>query len=107
MPFVVFVCVFDHGKHNDEDQRGRHGGLAVRDRDDINHLHKHDDQEVSVGKFLRELLEQVQKDEVVPGVLGGADDIAAHILALAQLLQSGIVQVDLPLHHFDGTGSRC
>ena len=94
MALVILVGVLNHGEDDYENERWRHRRLAIANRDLRDHLHKHDDQEVQIGKLFRELLEQIEEDEVVPPVLASSHHIVAHIFAFNQFMQGRFIEVD-------------
>lgn len=51
MSLPIFKDVLNHGHPNHESQRHQHHWLASRDRDNIDHLHEGDQQEVHIGHF--------------------------------------------------------
>ena len=59
MALVILVGILDHRKYHNEGQGWQHGRLTVRDRDFVDHLHAHDDEEVHVGHLFGELLEEI------------------------------------------------
>lgn len=74
MALYVFEEIFNARDRTHKQQRKQNGWLSRRDRDLRNNLQEHDEQEVDVG-HLRELLEQVLRQESQPCVLRSADGV--------------------------------
>ena len=91
MSLIVFICVLDHGKYDNKDQRREHCRLTLGYRNDLNHLHEHDDKEVEIGELGRELLEQIVWHKRPPGILRSSNTIISHVMPLAKSLQGSLL----------------
>ena len=95
MPLIVFICVLDHGKYDNKDQWRKHCGLTLGYRNDLNHLHEHDDEKVKIGKLGRELLEQIVGHKGPPGILRSSHTVISHIMPLAKSVQGSFLEIYL------------
>ena len=94
-PLEVLIGVLDHRQDHDEGERGEHGRLPLRNRDHINHLHEHDQEEVQVGELVRELLEQIVRNEAPPGVLGSANRVVPYVMSPSKSSKRPLLKADL------------